>query len=245
MTMKYKEIYDIVVPVEKRKEEKHNIFGHYIGRPISVLMTIPLVNKKVKPTDITKLSIVFLIVAFGLLSFGKSIVIKLIGWSCFFIWNLLDGVDGNLARCTNQCSEMGDLWDTVAGYAALVLTYFSVGIAAYYDCSTISFLENYVFIILGGIAAIASIFHRLVFQKKMSYSTYNRDRAKIKEGLRKSGKISSLTKIYTGNITAPTGLMQIYLLVAIIFHLLNVFITIYAFLTVLEMLASLYKLLGD
>ena len=55
--MTFNEVYDRVMPEKKRKEERFNIFAHWIGRPISILMTLPLINSKVKPTTVTKWSI--------------------------------------------------------------------------------------------------------------------------------------------------------------------------------------------
>ena len=68
--VQYKEIYDIVLPEKKRKEEKHNLFGHYIGRPISILMTIPLIDKPITPTDVTKVSMIVALIGFCF--FSKS-----------------------------------------------------------------------------------------------------------------------------------------------------------------------------
>lgn len=131
--MKFSEVYEKVMPEKKRKEERFNIFVDWISRPISIMMTMPLINTKVKPTTVTKLSVLALIIGFFLVAFGKNMSVKLLGWFFFLLWNLLDGVDGNLARCTNQCSALGDLWDTMAGYVAMVFTYFAAGIAAFYE----------------------------------------------------------------------------------------------------------------
>ena len=110
--MTYKEIYDIAVPPQKRKEERWNLFAGHIGRPISVLMTVPLAKTKVKPTTVTGWSLIALVIGAILVSFNFNTTITIVGWGFFFLWNLLDGVDGNLARSTKQCSNLGDLWDT-------------------------------------------------------------------------------------------------------------------------------------
>ena len=122
--MTYKEIYDIAMPEAKRKEERLNIWVTIAVRPLSVLLIKPLINCKVKPTTITKISVLACIIGFIFLAFGTSLAYTLTGWLFFFIWAVLDGVDGNLARCTNQCSLLGDLWDTMGGYAAMALIYF-------------------------------------------------------------------------------------------------------------------------
>ena len=156
--MTYKEIYDIAMPPAKQKEERLNIWVTIAVRPLSILLLKPLINSKVKPTTITKWSIFACIIGFIFLAVSSSLVYRLIGWLFFFIWAVLDGVDGNLARCTNQCSPLGDLWDTMGGYAAMVLMYLCAGIAAYHDMNIYDFTVPAINLIVGGATAIMSIF---------------------------------------------------------------------------------------
>ena len=238
--MTFKEIYNISVPLEKRKEEKYNIWVTIAVRPLSVLLTIPFVSMKVKPLYITFVSMVCSIIAFFFLSFGSNQQYKLIGWFLFFIWAVFDGVDGNLARCTNQCSQLGDLWDTTGGYLAMILMYFSSGIASYFDTNVYNFFETYILIILGGSTALFSIFPRLVMHKKKSYGNLDNS---IKELSDK--KEFGLKQIIAMNLVSPSGFLQIILLLAIIFHYLNVFIIFYFTINFLIMAVSLYKLLKE
>jgi phosphatidylglycerophosphate synthase len=226
------------MPEAKRKEEKLNLFVTWLVRPLSVLMTIPLINTKVKPTSVTKISVVFSCLSFFLVAFGMTMWIRLIGWLCFFIWACLDGVDGNLARCTNQCSSLGDLWDTMGGYAAMVLILFGSGIAAFFDKNSIELLENYWYLIIGGATAIFSIFPRLIMHKKKS-SELNSDAVK---GL-SDKKSFGLVKITAMNLVSPSGFMQVILLLCIILNFTNFFIVFYFFVTFGVMSLSLYKLL--
>lgn len=238
--MKYRDIYDSVMPVSKRKEERFNLFGHWIGRPISILMTMPLIKSKIKPTTITKWSVIISIAGFVFLAFGTTVSIKVIGWGCFYLWSLLDGVDGNLARCTNQCSDLGDLWDTMGGYAAMVLIYFGAGIAAFYDENVWAVFENYWLIIIGGATAVFSIFPRLIMHKKKS-SNANSEAIKSISDKRNFGFIN----IFAMNIVSPSGFILIFLLLGIIFHLLNWFVVTYFFINLLIMGVSLAKLLKE
>ena len=66
--MTYKEIYDIAMPMAKRKEERLNIWVTIAVRPLSVLLIKPLINSKVKPTTITKISVLASLVGFFLLA---------------------------------------------------------------------------------------------------------------------------------------------------------------------------------
>lgn len=238
--MTFQEVYDRVMPEKKRKEERFNIFAHWIGRPISILMTLPLINSKVKPTTVTKWSIAFATVGFALVAFGPNMLIKILGWLCFLMWNLLDGVDGNLARCTNQCSQMGDLWDTTAGYAAMVFTYFAAGIAGYYDNNAIALCDSHWLLILGGATAVISIFPRLVMHKKKSS---NIDDTGVKALSDKQN--FGLKNIIAMNFISPSGFMQVIFLICIVCHLLNIFVVFYFFVNSVIMLLSLCKLLKE
>jgi len=236
--MTYKEIYDIAVPAKKRKEERWNLFAGHIGRPISVLMTVPLTKTSVKPTTVTAWSLIALIIGAILVSIQYSMTISIIGWLFFFLWNLLDGVDGNLARSTKQCSNLGDLWDTMGGYSAMVLTYFSAGIAAYYDNSLYDFCDKHLFLIEGGATAIMSIFPRLIMQKKKTYGV-NSDAVKKLTDKTHFG----IKQIISMNLISPSGFLQVIFLLCIIYHCLNFFISAYCVINLIIMTISLYNLL--
>ncbi|OYP41228.1 CDP-alcohol phosphatidyltransferase family protein [Prevotella sp. P5-50] len=236
--MTYREIYDIAVPPHKRKEERWNIFAGHIGRPISVLMTVPLSKTSIKPTTVTGWSLIALIIGAILVSIHYNMTLTIIGWFFFLLWNLLDGVDGNLARSTNQCSNLGDLWDTMGGYSAMVLTYFSAGIAAYFDNSLFDFCDKYLLLIFGGATAIMSIFPRLVMQKKKTYGVNSEAVNKLTDKTH-----FGIKQIISMNLISPSGFLQVIFLLCIIFHCLNFFISIYMLINFLIMIFSLYSLL--
>lgn len=238
--MTYKEIYDIAVPPQKRKEERWNLLAGHIGRPISVLMTVPLTKTKVKPTTVTGWSLIALVIGAILVSFNFNTTITIVGWGFFFLWNLLDGVDGNLARSTKQCSNLGDLWDTTGGYAAMVLTYFSIGVSSYYDSNLYDFCDKSLLLILGGATAVMSIFPRLVMQKKKTYGI-NSDAVKNLTDKSNFG----IKQIISMNLISPSGFMQVLFLLCIIFHTLNFFILAYTVINMCIMVVSLYQLLKE
>lgn len=238
--MTIKEIYDIAVPAAKRKEEKFNIWVTIAVRPLSVLVTKPFLNTKIKPTQITAFSLLCSLIGFFLLSFTHIMPIKVLGWLFFFAWAVLDGVDGNYARCSNQCSQLGDLWDTTGGYAAMVLMYFACGIVAFYDINFVSLVDPYWHLIIGGATAIFSIFPRLVMHKKKSYGN---SCDAVKELSNK--KSFGLSQIVAMNLVSPSGFMQVLLLICIIMHITNLFIAFYFVVNLGIMSLSLYKLLRD
>ncbi len=99
-----KDLADKTMTEEKRKQAKNDFFAYYVGRPLSYVLTVPFLKLKVKPNTISFLSIIPAIIGFFMIGFGYSSFVKIIGWCMFFLWNLLDGVDGNVARYTKQFS---------------------------------------------------------------------------------------------------------------------------------------------
>lgn len=236
--MTYKEVYEIAVPKKKREMERWNLFAAYIGRPISVMLTIPLIETNVKPSTITFLSILAAIIGFSLFATGGGLLYYLIGWFFFFVWNILDGVDGNLARCQGSCSPLGELWDATGGYAAMVLTYLSVGIAAYYDENVVSYCSPHYYLIFCGLTAVLSIFPRLILHKRknlnMSHDIINELQDKGNFGF---------VQIVSMNLVSVSGFMQVLFLICIVTHTLNLFTCFYLLINLLMCLLSLKKLL--
>ena len=240
LIMSYKEIYNMAMPTSKRKEEKLNIWVTFAVRPLSVLLTMAFIESKTKPTTITKWSVLACIIGAFFLILSNSVFFSLIGWLFFFMWAVLDGVDGNLARCTNQCSAIGDLWDTMGGYAAMVLIYFGAGIAAYYDTNRFDFIETHYNLIMGGATAIFSIFPRLVMHKKKSSGIESQAVRSLSEKHN-----FSILKVLGMNLISPSGAMQLILLGSILFHVLNFFIFFYCVVNFVIMIVSLKTLLYE
>lgn len=238
--MTYKEIYDIAMPEKKRKEERWNVWVTIAVRPLSILCTVPFTNTKVKPITITKWSILANLIGSFFVAFAQNMTMSLVGCFFFFIWAVLDGVDGNLARSTNQCSLMGDLWDTMGGYAAMVLIYFSAGIAAFFDTSMYSFCDTSWMLILGGATAIMSIFPRLVMHKKKSLNIEDKSVKAISDK-----QNFSLSKIAAMNLVSPSGFMQVIFLLCIVFHVLNFFTIFYFVVNLGIMTLSLKELFKE
>lgn len=175
-----------------------------------------------------------------MVAFAQNLTMSIIGWLFFFIWAILDGVDGNLARSTNQCSPMGDLWDTMGGYAAMVLIYFSASIAGYFDDCVFMLFDNFWSLILGGATAIMSIFPRLVMHKKKSSIMGDKAVKAISDK-----QNFSISKIAAMNLVSPSGFMQVIFLIAILFHVLNIFTIFYFIVNLGIMTISLRSLLKE
>lgn len=240
--MDFKTIYDIAVPLKKREEEKYNTWVAWVVRPLSVLFTMPFINSKMKPITITMISIICAVIGFVILVLAETTAVRVVGWIGYFMWAILDGVDGNLARCKKQCSLLGDLWDTMGGYIAMVLIYFSAGIVAFFDSNIWgnNYLPAYVYIILGGVSAIFSIFPRLILHKKKSSC------ANAKAVVEYTDTTNyGFVKKFVGSITSPSGIIQILFLISILFHLFNLFTIVYMIINLLIMMISLKGLLSE
>ena len=237
----YSDVEAKVMPPEKKAEAKVDLFSYYIGRKISYLITIPLLYTNISPNTITWLSIIMLIISSVVLGIAKEMNMLLIGWLFFFLWNLLDGVDGNIARYKKQFTKLGDTYDTMGGYTAIALIYLSAGIAASHNLGFISNylkLESEIFIILGALSSICGLFPRLMLHKTM---TSLKDFSLVSSVKGKTGKIGFIRFIAT-NITSITGGATVLLFVSIIYKWLDFFTIFYFLLNLIKMVISLYLL---
>lgn len=229
--------YNICMPPEKQKKERANIWVAYVVRPLSVIATLPLINTKIKPSDITKLSIIFSILGFFLLSIPQNNTpLAISAWLCYFIWAILDGVDGNLARCQKSCSKIGELWDALGGYTALTAILLSTGIHAFFDNKPLIPLgPQYLPLIAAAISATTALLPRLLLHKKLNLiPSAPKINDKSKFGIR---------EIITMNFISVSGFLQVILLIAIITHTTNIFTFTYLLINLAIMAASLRKIL--
>ena len=167
--IKYKDLVSKTMPPEKRKKASRCIVGHYLVRPISNVISIPLIEWKINPTLITKISGIFPIVACYGFCFVDDPVGFWIGWLSILIWNILDGVDGNIARFNDQCSKYGELWDATVGWIATIAFYMGIGFTAYKNPGFVldkASFPSYYYLLMAFVSSMAWIFPRLVMQKK-------------------------------------------------------------------------------
>lgn len=234
-----KQIEKATMTPEKRTMAHNDYFAFYIGRPMSYVLTIPFLYTSITPNQVTLLSIIPLLVGFVLMYIGDSILIFYIGWLCFFLWNLLDGVDGNIARFKKQFSKMGSVYDAMAGYVAMVLSPFAWGITAAHHPGWFQGLFNFpidIYIILGALSGIFTIFPRFIMHKAMT--TLNDGNS---FGVKDKSNFS-LSKTIALNLTSCTGFMQVLMLMCIPFKAFDIFTLIYFFINGIVMLGSLYSI---
>ena len=237
----YKDVENKVMPPEKKISAKNDILAYYVGRKISYLMTIPLLYTSITPNTVTWISVLMLLVGFVLFCLVSNIENLIYGWLFFLLWNLLDGVDGNIARYKSWFSKLGEAYDAMGGYAAIALIYLATGIAAshfpglYWQKLGIN---NEWLIILGALSSLFGLFPRLMLHK-IATSLHNFDLIKDLKG---NGKIG-VFRLIAINISSITGGVMLLLLFAVIYRFLDVFTVFYCILNALKMILALHILL--
>ena len=235
-----KEIEEKTMTPAKRAMAHNDYFAFYIGCPISYLLTIPFLYTKVTPNQVTMLSLVPLLIAFVMSYLGSTTYTFLWTWFFFFLWNLLDGVDGNMARYRKQFSRMGSVYDAMIGYVAMILQPFAWGIVAAHIPGSLSktlALPDDVYIVLGALSGIFVIFPRFIMHKAIS-QLGGEDAVK---GVKDKSSFS-LSKTIALNMTSATGFVQVFMLVSIFFNAYDFFTLAYFFINGGVMIFSLVSI---
>ncbi|WP_371488611.1 CDP-alcohol phosphatidyltransferase family protein [Gemella sanguinis] len=231
-----RDIENKTMNVEKRKEAKKDIFAFYIGRPLSYVLTIPFLKTNITPNQISLLSIIPLIIGTFIFCMTPNIYLLIIGWLCFFLWNLLDGVDGNIARYKEISSPMGSVVDAMAGYAAMFLSYLGMGVVAgNYDNTFLFQPKNY--IVFGALSGVFVLFPRLVMHKAIN--TVKNEKSEHFKGRKNFG----LKEMIALNITSITGFAQLFMLVAIVLKISDLFTIGYFIINLVIMILTIKKII--
>lgn len=223
---------------EKRREAHNSYFAYYIGRPLSYVLTVPFLYTNIAPNIVTCFSIIFAIIGFLFLSLGQTVSSRLIGMLFFFLWNMGDGIDGNIARYKELKSSNGDLLDTLGGYVSLSLILLGMGNAAYNDINGHIFISSVVPVALGGISAVISLIPRLLMHRKIALNPKESKVEKLKD---KSNY--NVAKIVVLNICDPAGFQEVIMLIAILFNLCTEFTFCYFILNMMIMIYSIGNML--
>ncbi len=235
----FKELHSKTLPEYKRKYVKMDVVSYYLWRPVCDLISILLMNTPVSATGVTIVSFYACLAALGCFIFVPGMTGALLGYLGIWIWNICDGIDGNLARYRGKCTRSGDLWDAVGGYAAMAVFFLGAGIVASKECPLVSidFLGSSDYVIMGAVASLCEILPRLATQKKQA--VYGAGAASVMKDRTSFGP----AKILAVNITSVNGLAGLLLLIAIIFRLTNIFVIGYFFVMLLFGAASLYSVM--
>lgn len=226
---------------EKKRTDRIRPFAYYIGRPISYVFTVPFLYTKITPNMITVLSILFALAGFVVNSIYATQLMLTVGWILFFLWNIFDGVDGNVARYRKQFSPLGTAIDAMGGYVCVICMLFSGGIAAYNMTNVLDVYlpwDKIALIICGGFAALFNIFPRLMLY-------FIKATVKSDEDVKNAGRVNDkrnygFVKIVALNIMAPSDGMMLLYIAAIWLNALDIYTYAYFVLSFLGMMASLF-----
>ncbi len=227
--------------VEKKSSAKNDVFAFYVGRNISYILTIPFLYTNISPNTISLISIIPLVIGFVLMYIGITRGVLLTGWMFFFLWNLLDGVDGNVARYKKQFSKMGSVYDAMSGYLSMVLSFFGWGVAAAHNPGFVQSILQFpldIYIVLGALSGVFVVFPRLIMHKAI---TTIGDETALNKVKNKSSY--GLAKLVALNMTSVTGFCQVLMLIAILIKAFDLFTIVYFFLNLLICLVSLRSIL--
>lgn len=232
-----KEIEQKTMSPEKRKLAKNDYFAFYVGRPLSYVLTIPFLYINISPNTISLISIIPILIGFVLMSVAQTKIVMVIGWMFFFLWNLLDGVDGNIARYKKHFSPLGSVYDAMSGYIAMILSFFAWGVAAAHNEGLVKHIAEVpgdVYIILGALSGIFVIFPRFIMHKTI---TTLGDEKKV-SGVKDKSEYGYV-KLIALNLISISGFAQVFMLIAILLNMLDLFTIGYFILNFLVMLISL------
>lgn len=225
---------------EKRAMAHNDYFAFYVGRPLSYVLTIPFLYTKITPNQVTLLSIIPILVGFVLMYIGDCTETFLWGWFCFFLWNLLDGVDGNMARYREQYTRMGSVYDAMAGYIAMVLSPFAWGVAAAHSPGCISeyiAVPSDLYVVLGALSGIFVIFPRFIMHKTITTVGSADDVQGVKN---KSNY--GIGKTLALNLISVTGFMQVIMLCSVFYDAFDIFTLSYFVINGAVMMTSLVSI---
>lgn len=228
---------------QKKAMAKNDLFAFYIGRPLSYVLTIPFLYTNISPNTISIISIVPAVFGFLAACAAKTKAGMIASWLMFFLWNLLDGVDGNVARYKKQFSKLGSVYDAMAGYIASALMFFAAGIMAAHSKGPLidrGLIGAEALIICGGLIAIVDLLPRLVMHKAV---TTMMDKEAVKDVMDKADY--GLVKTIALNLRSCAGGAQFLLLVAILLNILDLYTVCYLLFNTAVMIMSLRSVLKE
>lgn len=238
----YKELVVKTMPAEKKRISKGCLLSFYLLRPIENVISIFLIELKVSAMFITRLGMISLIIALASFLLVPYEIGVIIGLTFIFVWNVFDGIDGNIARYTDTCSKKGELWDNACDYLAPCVFYIGMGITAYNCCDVdkgILFFSNRIlFVYMGFLIALGNIYSRLIMYRKISlFDGYIGKGLKIKSG------DAGLIRLVVQNIISVNGLAFVAFIICYIFSIMEFCIIFYFLIYICVVLGSMYKIL--
>jgi phosphatidylglycerophosphate synthase len=110
--------------VGARPRELEDPLNFYIYHPLAARLARALVPTGISPNAVSVVSGLLVVagaIAYTRIAWPAGV---LLGFCCHFLWHVVDGADGDLARMTGRASATGELIDGICDYAGNVVMYF-------------------------------------------------------------------------------------------------------------------------
>lgn len=192
-----------------------DIWVRFVARPLSYLITYPLMKLNVSANVASMMSM-----GISLAGLASVLIFKTTGVLpailIFNFWIIFDAVDGNIARTLNLQSDKGTYIDAISGYLYLMTLYVTLGFSVYYQTN------NPIWIAVGFLTSLMTTFPRLVLQKKIAmFGVNTKDSSdKLNYGLK---------EIFAMNIAGAAGLMNPLMIMAYCLDCLGAYLIFYMF----------------
>ena len=238
-----KDIAEKSMTSDKKASAQSDLFAFYVIRPISYVASVPFMYTNISPNMISLISIIPVMIGFVLSWFTHSKSEMLVSWFMFFIWDVLDSVDGNVARYKHQLSKLGSVYDAMSGYLEAAFVFFSAGIMAAHSTGPLvraGLITPEILVILGGVTAVMNMYPRLVMHKTV---TTLMDKGQVRGVSEK--KEYGIVKIIALNLKSCAGGALVLFLLAILFNWLDLYTVFYLLFNVAVMFATLRSILKE
>lgn len=244
--MKYT-MKDILASYTPEKRKDTSVWAMIFSRPLSFPVTYVLINLGLSANVVSVISIFVALAACVLLAMGDGF--SAIGVFVFLFWDVMDCVDGNIARVKKTASLKGEYMDAISGYTAPAFIYLSLGIAAYNEPGHLKLLGPWI-IVIGAVASLSDLLSRIIYQKFLVTQiklNANKDKYVDIEAERKSG-IKHTIDMIMKNLTYSSFFMPL-LVIAKFTHCFDVLAVLYCLYSVAVLIGSyamfIYKALHD
>lgn len=233
----------------KSEQDKNELMGYYIVRPLSFYPTALCMNIGLTANQTTWISLIVLLAGCFLLAVGTYLT-AIAGVALLNIWLVLDFVDGNIARYEKTCSRYGEFIDAMGAFLAH-LSCFAAGVGFYISRSSLllsSFewpSETYAaaILVVGSVASLAAIWIRLVYQKfKNVFPAADFGKHDVLN-VRKTNSVASMLLHIGHNLVNLSGLLLPVFLLAVVFRLTDVFLVFVAFANTSILAITLHRVL--
>jgi len=189
--------------IKKRTYREHvNLFGTYVGRPISYYIIKLLVPFGITGNQVSLFSILFFIIPLILISTGIN-KLAIIATSILIFIQILDHVDGGLARYYKNKTLMGKYLEFLYHELCIPVLFLGLGMYSFWN-----FNQNYYLIIIGALTMFATRITNVSVLGKHRIMLQNSIKTKK---LPKQFKILSVTDRKSQNILRKIGFYFIYI----------------------------------